>query len=193
MFRKVRPLIFIIALIAAAGMVHSQSELCNTVDMKPVLSLQQVNQAEFVHYMASMVGVDVPPSSAATPEEQYEKEVQALVDAGFPPALADAEPDRLVTRRYFASMMFPIAVTVDDEFAAQYGDLTDETQQLEALVNEDWLYAEEGRIYREEMLSILCVHEDLLQNLAAGPPQEVQEITPVEIREGNIETEASPI
>jgi len=52
--------------------------------------------------------------------------------------------------------MYPVACQSDPAFNAKYGGLTDETQQMKALVESDWMFAEEGRLYREEILSVLC-------------------------------------
>jgi len=175
----------------ATGVLYGQSEgqpekkvprvdLCNTVDMKPVLSLQQVNQAEFVHYLVVLSGMEPPSPEGMTPEEMYEVEVRMLIDAGYPPAFAEIEPDRLVTRRYFATTMYQVALETDDEFARKHGGLTDETEQLRALVEEEWLYAEEGRLYREEILSILCTHD------IARPIIAAVEVLPEEIREAEL-------
>lgn len=141
------------------GVLYAASDLCNTVDMKPVLSLQQVRQAEFVHYLCGLSGIKSPSPEGKTPEQLCKEETQLLIDAGFPSALAGVEPDRLVTRRYFCNIMYPLACDCNSQFNAKYGGLTDETQQLKALVEAEWLYAEEGRLYREEVLSILCSHQ----------------------------------
>ncbi len=186
--------------ILAAGIVMAQGDnrantramsrngLCNNVDMKPVLSLQQVKQADLVHYLVVLSGMDPPSSAGGGPEEFYNKEIQMLIDAGYPPVFAEIEPDHLVSRRFFASVMFQVAAETDPEFAGKYGALTDETEQMEALVESEYLYAEEGRIYREEILSTLCMHE-LLGPPEAGEPIVIQPEYP---REGIIEP-ASPI
>lgn len=191
MSRKARRgiiLVFLVSLLAG-GVLHGQSDLCNTVDMKPVLSLQQVRQAEFVHFLVVLSGFQPPDPQGLTVEQMYEAEVQILIKAGYPPAFAEIEPDRLVTRRYFASVIFQIAVETDDSFRLKYGSLTDETQQLEALVNEEWLFAEEGRIYREELLSILCLHQPELKKYGEIVPEEYPPLMPIFIKEANIEPE----
>lgn len=142
--------------LVSGGALYAASDLCATVDMKPVLSLQQVRQAEFVHFLCVVSGIETPSPEGKTPEQLYAEEVQLLIDNGFPDSLAGVEPDRLVTRRYFTSVMYPIACQSDPSFNSKFGGLTDETQQLKALVESDWLFAEEGRLYREEVLSVLC-------------------------------------
>ena len=146
----------ILLALVTSGVLYAASDLCNKVDMKPVLSLQQVRQAEFVHYLCVLSGIEVPSPDGKTPEQMYAEEARLLVDNGFPASIAEVEPDRLVTRRYFATVMYPVACQSDPAFAAKYGGLTDETAQLKALVDSDWMFAEEGRLYREEILSVLC-------------------------------------
>ena len=155
--------------LVCSGALYASSDLCATVDMKPVLSLQQVRQAEFVHFLCVVSGLETPSPEGKTPEQLYAEEVQLLLDNGFPDSLAGVEPDRLVTRRYFTSVMFPIACQSDPGFSAKNGALTDETQQLKALVEADWLFAEEGRLYREEVLSVLCS-----KRIAVSKPAEVE-------------------
>ncbi len=168
----------------------NQADLCNTVDQKPVLSLQQINQAEMVHYLIAInPEMQTPPPEGMPPEEYYQKETQMLLDAGYPPAFAEVEPDRLVTRRYFASLMFQVAVATDEEFARKHGDLTDETEQMQALMEEEWLYAEQGSIYREEILSVLCVHQPEIEKLEAI----AIDVEPEDIREGTLESDLSPL
>jgi hypothetical protein len=175
----------------AAGLVlgdsPQRSDLCAQVDMKPVLSLQQINQAELVDYMVVLAGLPRPSAEGKTPEEYYKEEVQMLVDAGYPPILSDVEPDRLVTRRYFASIMYQTAVLTDPDFAAKHGGITNETQQLKALVDSEWLYAEEGKIYREELLSVLCTKPLVV------PTAEAVAIEPEVIMESILENPRSPI
>ena len=170
------------AALAIGGNIYGQrSELCDMVDMKPILSLQQVTQAELMHYIVVLSGMAPPSPEGMTPEEMYRIEVQMLIDAGYPPVFAEIEPDRLATRRYFASIMYQVAVETDSEFARKYAGLTDETEQLRALVEAEWLYAEEGRIYREEILSVLCTH------IVERPPIPAVDIVPEEIMEATIE------
>jgi len=171
-----------------AGIIHGQSDLCLEVHMKPVLSLQQTNQAELVHYLVVLAGLQPPSPEGKNVEEFYQEEVQMLTEAGYPPVFQEVEPDRLVTRRYFASVMYQVAVASDEEFASRHGGLTDETKQFNALVESEWLYAEEGRIYRDEILSILCTNDIVLP-----PTAPAVEIFPEEILEANLETPRSPI
>jgi hypothetical protein len=156
-------------LVLATSGSHGKSDLCTNLDMKPVLSLDQITQAELIDYL-----VQVDPSlerptgpGVDSPEALYQAEVKLLIDNGYPPILASVEPDHLVTRRYFASVIFDVAVATDPNFASQYGDLTDETERLRALVQEEWLYAEEGNIYRDEILSVLCSKEPQPEDLMA--------------------------
>jgi len=180
----------LLMVLLTSGSIYGQSDLCNTVDMKPVLSLQQINMAELVHYIVSIApNLSPPDPQGLTPEEYYQIEVQMMVDAGYPPVFAEIEPDRLVTRRFFASLMFELAVATDPEFASKYGDLTDETEQMQALLEEEWLYAEEGRIYREEILSVLCIKQPKIEEVEAMPV----EIVPEEIKDATLEAELSPI
>ncbi len=182
---KIAALFMALALsLLITGDGFSQSDLCSNVDMKPVLSLQQVRQAELVHYLVELdPGLNAPSPDGMSPEDLYEQELQMLMDAGYPPGFAEIEPDRLVTRRYFASMMYQVAVETDPQFAAQYGGLTDETAKMQALVDSEWLYAEEGRIYKEEILSVLCTKQPSAPTMAI-------DIEPVEIMDAILEPEA---
>ncbi len=181
-------LVFVASGLLYAVSAQNTPDLCAQVDMKPVLSLQQVNQAELVHYMVMLSRLPNPPTAEGkSPEEFYQEEVKFLVDNGYPPILADVEPDRLVTRRYFASVMYQLAVLTDPDFAAKYSGLSNETDQLNALVKSEWIYAEEGRMYREELLSVLCNH-----TISIAPPEAVS-IVPEQIMEAIIEAPRSPI
>jgi hypothetical protein len=180
---------FVVALTLFAGDLSGRSEICLLSDMKPVLSLQQINQAELVHYLVVIAGLRPPSPEGKTPEEFYAEEVKMLTDAGYPAVFTEVEPDRIVTRRYFASVMYILATMVDKEFANKHGGLTDETAQLNALIESEWLYAEEERIYREEILSILCSRD-------ISPPEKPAadyEIWPEIIQEANLESMISPL
>ena len=179
-------LLILFLTVMTSGIIYAASDLCNTVDMKPVLSLQQVRQAEFVHFLVVISGIQPPDPEGKTPEQLCAEETQLLIDAGFPSSLAGVEPDRLVTRRYFTTVMYPVAVSSDASFSSKYGGLTDETAQLKALVEAEWLFAEEGRLYREEILSVLCSRKLVVLKPAAA------EVPPLWIpTEGNIDV--SPI
>lgn len=173
--------------IIGATQVGAVAELCERVDMKPVLSLQQINQAEFVHYLVVISGKTPPAPEGKTPEQMYQEETQMLVDSGYPPGLAQVEPDRLVNRRYFASMMFPMAVQSNPDFAAKYGNVTDETQQANALVESEYMYSSEGKMYREEVLSVLCT-----KGVQITPPQAAAVVVkPIKQKEANTEVPVS--
>jgi len=173
--------------LVVGGVIYARSELCNIVQLKPVLGLQQVRQAELIHYLVIYSGMEAPDPEAKSPREFYEQELKMLIEAGFPSVLAEVEPDRIVTRRYFASLMFILALKSSPDFARKYGALKDETQKLRALVKEGWLLSEKGRIYRDEIITVLCSHE--LQIKALMPELE---ISPAIITEGSIEAPMSP-
>jgi hypothetical protein len=168
---------------------ESASSLCLRLDEKPVLSLNTINQAQLVHLMIELnpnlshpTGVD-PQSDA-----YYEAEVQTLIDAGYPPIFAGVESDHIVTRRYFASLMFEIASETDPAFRAKYGELTDETERTNALVQSDWLFdGEDPNIYYEEILSVLC------NKSAPPPPRMAVDIIPASIRNAELEGPRSPL
>ncbi|MFO8057401.1 MAG: hypothetical protein R6V10_08910 [bacterium] len=175
-------------LLCASAYGETRSELCERVDQKPVLSFQQVTQAELIHYLVVIGGLTPPSPEGKSPEELYEEEAQLLVDAGYPPALAEVEADRLVTRRYFASLMYQVAMQSDPSFAAKHSGLTEANEKMNALVEEGWLYSKTGRIYREEILSVLCTQP-------IEPPEEERalEVEPVMIMGAELESPASPI
>lgn len=174
-------------IVVSSTQVGAVAELCERVDQKPVLSPQPLRQHEFVHLMVVISGLQPPSPEGKTPEQYYEEEVQLLIDNGFPPGLAQVEPNRIVTRRYFASMMYPIAVAQDSEFAARYGGLTDETQQANALMEAEYMYSDEENIYRQEVQSVLCT-----KGLRITPPQaEAVVVKPIQQKEANTEVPVS--
>lgn len=182
--------LFVAALaIFSGGDTHGQSSLCTNLDMKPVLSLDQINQADLVDYLVETDPNLERPSGPEidSPEALYEAEVQLLLDNGYPPVFGEVEPGHVVTRRYFASVMFEVAVQTDDAFAMKYGGLTDETDRVQALVDSDWMYAEEGNLYREEVLSVLCNKTPS----APGPP--ALDIVPEMIMDAELEGPRSGI
>ena len=181
--RKFWSLILAVVFIAIGmvGSLYGQSDLCQQVDSKPVLSLQQVNQAELVHLLLSRSGQQPPSPEGKTPEQYCAEEVAMLVDMGYPAILGEVEPDRLVNRRYFATTMYQVAVLADEEFASRHGGLTDETEQMNALMEEEWIFAQEGNLYREEAISILCRHDITFQRRGAVAvdvqPEQINEAT----------------
>jgi hypothetical protein len=136
--------------------VGAVPDLCQRVDEKPVLSLQTLRQADFVHMLVTFSGMQPPAAEGKTPEQYYDEEVQMLLNAGYPSTFAEIEPDRIVTRRYYASFLYQLLVENDSEFASRYGGLHDETAQLQALVSYEAIYSDGGSIYREEILASLC-------------------------------------
>jgi len=183
--KRNKSLFFLVLLTVLISSRGYGEDLCENVHRKPVFDGQQVKQAELVHYMVVLCGLKAPNPDGKSPGDYYEEEVQLLVDYGFPPALAEVEPNRLVTRRYFASMLFQVAVDCNEEFAEKYGHLTDETDQINALIEADCLYSKEGRIYRKEILSVLCSKSELLSR---PKPEPVMDLTPVSIIDAAIES-----
>jgi len=197
----VRNLFFVISFLVlmpllATGVVSPVPDLCQRVDMKPVLSLEQVRQNELVDFLCEIMGLKDKPEwpadiSGMTPEEYYEMEVELLVNYGLPPIFMEIEPSRIANRRYFASLMFQIAMEVDKEVQADCADATTETEQLQCLVDHEWLYTKEGRIYREEILSILCNKREEIMELIPVPPVKILPIMPEEYLEATLESPAS--
>ena len=186
--------VIFIFLVSQAGL---SEDLCTRVDMKPVLSLEQVRMAELVDFLCELSGIKNLPSfpkdiSGMTPEEYYKMEVKMLVDNGFPPIFLEIEPDRLVNRRFFASLMFQIAMQVDEKVKEDCKDAVTETQQMECLVKHDWIYSETGKIYREEILSILCTQRKTLEKVVPPPPIKPPAIFPEKVKEGVLESPATP-
>ncbi len=180
-----------------AGVLVKGQDLCQRIDMKPVLSLEQVRQNELVDFLCEIAGIKELPEwpddiSDMTPEQYYEMEVQMLIDNGFPPIFVEIEPTRVVNRRYFASLMFQIAMETDEQVQKDCADATTETEQLQCLVDHEWLYTKEGRIYREEILSVLCNKKEKLEEILPRPPIEIPPIVPEEFVEIILESPASP-
>jgi len=172
-------------------------DLCTRVDMKPVLSLEQVRMAELVDFLCELSGIKNLPSfpkdiSGMTPEEFYKLEVKMLIDNGFPPIFEEIEPDRLVNRRFFASLMFQIAMQVDERVQEDCKDAVSETEQMECLIKHDWIYSETGKIYREEILTILCEQRKQLEEVVPPPEIKPPEIYPEKFQEGVLEAPATP-
>lgn len=194
--KRVSFLLFLLTLFPFISTGDSKvPDLCQRVDMKPVLSLEQVRQNELVDFLCEIVGIKDKPDwptdiSGMTPEEYYEMEMDMLIKYGFPPIFVEIEPSRIVNRRYFASLMFQIAMEVDKEVQSDCADATTETEQLQCLVEHEWLYTKEGRIYREEILSILCNKREDMMKLMPPPPVVVP-IEPEEFLEATLESPAS--
>jgi hypothetical protein len=183
----------------AWGLASGQ-DLCQRIDMKPVLSLEQVRQNELVDFLCELSGIKELPEwpediSGMTPEQYYEMEVNLLIDNNFPPMFMEIEPSRIVNRRYFASLMFQMAMEVDKDVQRDCADAATETQQLQCLVDHEWLYTKEGRIYREEILSVLCTKRDHIEDIIPPPPAvEIPPITPEEyLIEAILESPASEV
>lgn len=197
MIRKVK---MVVGLCLFAGMLTMKGQvpdLCKRVDMKPVLSLEQVRMAEFVEFICEIAGIKQLPGwpseeeiAQMTPEQYYQMEVKMLIDNGFPPIFAEIEPERLVNRRFFASVMFQIAMQVDEKVKRDCANATTETEQLDCLVQHDWLYSKAGKIYREEILAILCSKREALKPPA--PMFMPMIIFPEEFKGGIIEIPATP-
>ena len=188
--------IFIFALF---GLRSSSQDLCTRVDMKPVLSLEQVRMADMADFMCDISGLKNSPSwpkpdeiAKMSPEDYYKMETKALSENGFPPIFVDIEPDRLVNRRFFSQLMFQIAMETDDKVKQDCKGATTETEQLECLVKHDWVYSQAGKIYREEILSVLCEKKKEIQSLIPPPVIAPPEINPQEFKEGILETPATP-
>ncbi|MCK4337095.1 MAG: hypothetical protein KAX11_04060 [Candidatus Aminicenantes bacterium] len=178
------------------GVGLGQEDLCQRINMKPVLSLEQLRQAELVDILSEIAGLKELPEwprdiSEMTPEQYYEMEVQMLIDNGFPPIFIEIEPSRIVNRRYFASLMFQIAMEVDREVQQDCGDAATETEQLQCLVDHEWIYTKEGRIYQDEILATLCNKRDKIKDLIPVPPVVIPPIVPEEFVEATLESPAS--
>ncbi len=193
----VKVIVFVILVFSFLGVNGQTQDLCLRVDMKPVLSLDQVRMADLVDFICELAGIKKLPTwppdiSGMTPEQYYKMEVKMLVDNRFPPIFLEIEPDRLVNRRFFASLMFQIAMESDAKVKEDCKNATTETEQFDCLVQHDWIYSKEGKIYREEILSILCEKKSNLEKLVPVPEIRSPEIYPEEFKEGILETPASP-
>jgi len=184
--------------IALWGMNILGQNLCTRVDMKPVLSLDQVRMNELADFLCDIAGLKTLPSwpprdeiAKMTPEEYYKMEIKMLVDNGFPSILLEIEPDRIVNRRFFVELMFPIAMEVDPKVQQDCKAATTETERLECLVSHDWVYAQAGRIYREEILSVLCEKKKEIEKMVPPPALKPPEIYPEEFKEGILEIPAT--
>ena len=180
-------------------------DLCTRVDMKPLLSIEQVRMADMAEFVCSIAGLNNLPSwpspeqiANMDPRQYYDMEVKALADAGFPPIFMEMEPDRLVNRRFFNQLLFQIAMETDDRVRADCGGATSETEQVDCLTRHDWVYSQANRIYRQEILSVLCersseVHgmvrsSSILVTPAPIAPSQIQG----DLGEGIIEEPATP-
>lgn len=183
----------------AGGTLLAQN-LCERVDMKPVLTLEQVQQNELVEFMTQLLGLKERPDwptdiSGLTPEEYYQMEVKMLVDNGLPPMFLEIEPDRIVNRRYFSSLMFQIAMQADPAVQADCANAVTETDQLQCLVDHDYIYSAEGKIYRDEILSVLCNKKDIIAVMVAPPAPMLAPavVAPEVFGEAVLEVPGSPI
>jgi hypothetical protein len=175
------------------------ADLCTRVDMKPVLSLEQVRMNDMADFLCDISGLKASPKwpkpdeiAKMNPEEYYKMEVKMLVDNGFPPIFADIEPDRLVNRRFFSQLMFQVAMETDPKVKQDCAGASSETEQLDCLVKHDWIYSQAGKIYREEILSVLCEKKQDVEKIIPPPVIKPVEIYPDEFRQGILESPATP-
>ncbi|MFO8055765.1 MAG: hypothetical protein R6V10_00520 [bacterium] len=186
---KVKLAVMIAALsLASSAYGQSKEELCSVTHRKPDLSTQQIKHAEFVHYLVVISGLPAPSPEGKSTEEYYQQELSLLVDAGYPPALKQMEADRIVTRRYFASIIFQIAKQTDPAFATRYSDCKDEHCKINALVESGWMHSKTGNIYREEILSVLCSKDIRIKREGVAI-----DIEPILLMGAELEAPASPI
>ena len=193
---KGRKLLFFLMFFWLIGLNGNSQDLCTRVDMKPVLSLEQVRMIELVDFLAEISGIKSLPSwpkdiSGMSPEEYYKMEVKMLVDNGFPPIFLEIAPGELVNRRFFASLMFQIAMEIDPQVQADCKDAVSETQQMECLVQHDWIYSDTAKIYREEILSVLCEKREIIKAIVPPPLIVPPEIFGEEFKEGILEAPAT--
>ncbi len=185
-------------LLLAGGSLLAQN-LCERVDMKPVLSLEQVRQNELIDFIVQLTGLKNKPGwpadiSNMTPEQYYQMEVNLLVKNGFPAMFREIEPDRLVNRRYFASLMFQIAIQANPQMRTDCANAVTETDQFQCLVDHDYIYSAEGKVYRDEILSILCNKKaDLIAILPRVRELLAPTISPYMFNEAVLEAPVSPI
>lgn len=166
-------------------------DLCLRVDMKPVLSLDQVRMADMAEFLCEIAGLKNLPTWPApaeieqmTPEEYYKMEVKMLAENGFPPIFMEMEPDRLVNRRFFNQLMFQIAMETDEKVKANCKGATTETEQVECLAQNDWISNRASKIYRNEILSILCEKRNNIQEIVTEPELGAPQIITTEITGG---------
>ena len=193
-FQKISLLGVLLALLFSLS--AGGADLCTRVDMKPVLSLEQVRMNEMVDFLCDIAGLKASPNwpkpeaiAKMNPEEYYKMEVTALVDSGFPPIFTDIEPDRLVNRRFFSQLMFQVAMETDPKVKQDCAGASTETEQLDCLVKHDWVYSQAGKIYREEILSVLCEKKAEIERVVPPPVIKPPEIFADEFRQGILEPE----
>jgi hypothetical protein len=163
------------------SLTGTSQDLCTRVDMKPLLSMDQVRMADMAEFLCDLAGLKQLPSwpspeeiAQMDPESYYRMEVRALADNGFPPIFMEMESDRLVNRRFFNQLLFQIAMETDDKVKADCGGASSETEQVECLTRHDWVYNQSRQIYRTEILSVLCARE---RELRARTPSSGSVIT----------------
>ena len=182
----------IAALLLAFSMSSAASaqteDVCSEIHKKPDLSSQQITQAEFVHYLVVISGLKAPSKEGKTPQQFYQEELSLLVDAGYPRSLKAINADRIVTRRYYASVVFQVAKEVDTAFATKYAGCKDEQCKMDALVESGWMHTKTGKIYRAEILSVLCSKDLTIKEEGAAI-----DIEPVLMMGAELEVPASPI
>jgi hypothetical protein len=196
-------LIFALGLLFAFFNVRGVQDLCLRVDMKPLLTIEQVRMADMADFLCGIAGLNNAPSwpspqeiANMDPVEYYRMEVKLLADNGFPPVFMDMEPDRLVNRRFFNQLMFQIALETDEGVRADCAGASSETEQVDCLTRHDWVYSQANRIYRQEILSVLCEREREFHALVPSTSFVTIPITPAQVGadmgEGIIETPATP-
>lgn len=182
----------VMALLLAFSMSSASSaqteDVCAEIHKKPDLSSQQITQAEFVHYLVVISGLKAPSQKGKTQQQFYQEELSLLVDAGYPASLKDINADRTVTRRYYSSVVFQIAKEAEPAFAAKYSGCKDEQCKMDALVDSGWMNTKTGKIYRAEILSVLCSKDLTIKEEGAAI-----DIEPVLMMGAELEVPASPI
>jgi len=164
-------------------------DLCNKADLKPILTLDQITQAELVDILCELTGLKSSPqfpkaNSSMTPEAFFQKEVALLIDNGFPVIFLDVNPKALVNRRFFSSLMFEIAMEKDPLMQKDCKTAATETQQLNCLMQHDYVFSKSLSIYRSEVLSVLCSKRNVLTKLAPKQLVKPPDIYPEEFKEG---------
>ena len=145
------------ALLLAAGL--PAQNLCERVDMKPVLSLEQVQQNELIEFIVELSGLKYQEEwpadiSGMTPEQYYQMEVQLLVDKGFPPMFLEIEPDRSEQFKHWSDAV-AIGLSGARDFARE--EVVAAADEMSEYI--DRIVEERRHAPREDLISALVAAE----------------------------------
>jgi len=172
--------------------LHAQG-LCTQLNSKPEIYSGPITHAQLVDALTEIAGLKQKAqwpkdTSKMTAAEYYQLEVKTLVSNGFPSIFNEVSPDALVSRRFFNSLMFQIAVENDATFRKDCKDAQTEDARVECLRNHANIFVKSEKASGDEMLAVLCLKKAMIAKKSSGirvsfEPIEEMETNPQEYSE----------